>query len=116
MSIKRPKRTRIDLPATVTRLIPEIKIPTGVLEDMAKLKGHLYGVPGCAALAYGIARAIEPDLYTQQAVADAAEIRLPNLQQGWQRVKRDEQLTEILDELDEQRKQREVEEIAPIPE
>ena len=116
MSIKRPKRSRIDLPATVTRLIPEIKIPEGVLKKMDKLKGHLYGMPGCAALAYGIARAIEPGLYSQQELADAAGIRLPNIQQGWQRVKRDEQLMEILDGLDELRKQREAEEIGAISE
>lgn len=109
-------RVKVDLPATVKRLIPLIKIPAGVLKKMDKLKGHLYGVTGCAALAYGIARAIEPDLYTQQAVADAAGIRLDNLQQGWQRVKRGEQLMEIIDELDELRKQSEAEEIIPIPE
>ena len=98
MTIKRPKRVRIDLPATVTRLIPRIKIPNLVLIKFDKLKGKLYGMSGCAALAYGISLALEGG-YTQRELADAAEVRVINMRDAWQRLKSDESMMELLDSM-----------------
>ena len=114
MSIKRPKRVRVDLPLTVLQLLPRIEITQRIIDVLAiinEVKGGIYGKTGCAAIAYGISEAVDKGSHTQSQIADLAGVRLINLRSAWKRVRGELPLLEAIESLRDP-----PDEIAPIPE